>query len=77
MIILPQQLHTIMNNIHDKLFKQMMSLKSQAIALATSFLPSDVLKEIDLDSFELSNLSFINEQLKEYFADIVYTCKTK
>jgi len=55
----------------------MMSLKSQAVALATSFLPREVLAEIDLDSFELSNVSFIDEQLKEYFADIVYTCNTK
>ena len=55
----------------------MMSLKSEAIALATSFFPKDVLDEIDLDTFELSNVSFINEQLEEYFADIVYTCNTK
>ena len=53
-----------------------MSLKSEAIALATSFFPKDVLDEIDLDTFELSNVSFINEQLEEYFADIVYTCNT-
>ena len=66
-----------MTNVHDKLFKQMMSLKSQAVALASSFLPQDVLDEIDLDSFELSNVSFIDAKLKEYFADIIYTCNTK
>lgn len=65
-----------MKNLHDKLFKQMMSLKSQAVALATSFLPAEVLAEIDLDSFDLSNVSFINEELQEYFADIVYNCNS-
>ena len=67
----------LMKNVHDKLFKQMMSLKSEAIALASNFLPQDVIEEIDLDSFELSNVSFITEELKEYFADVIYTCNTK
>lgn len=64
-------------NLHDKLFKQTFSIRSEAKAFVQLYLPKWISTNLDYRSFKRSPDSFINEQLKEYFSDMVYTCKWK
>ena len=64
-------------NLHDKLFKQTFSVRSEAKAFVKTYLPAWVIDKLDFRTFKLSNTSFIDEKMKEYFSDLVYTCNWK
>ena len=64
-------------NLHDKLFKQTFSVRSEAKAFVKAYLPAWVIGNLDFRTFKLSNTSFIDEKMKEYFSDLVYTCNWK
>ena len=40
-------------------------------------IPEEILKKLDLSTLTLDNNSYIDEELKEHFSDIVYTCFSK
>ena len=61
-------------NIHDKLFKEVFTRKTETAVFVETFLPVEIHRRLNLDSLVLDNNSFINEQLSEYFSDIVWTC---
>jgi predicted transposase/invertase (TIGR01784 family) len=63
-------------NEHDKLFKEIISVKENAADLICSTFPAEVLAELDLDTLTLDNNSYVDKKLKEHFADLVYTCKS-
>lgn len=65
------------NNIHDKFVKQLLSNKEVAISFLEENLPKLLLQNIDLQSIEYENISFINASLKESFADIVLRFESK
>ena len=58
---------------HDKYFKFNMSIRSNAVEFFTYYLPEEILKLIDFDTLVICKDSFIDEDLKEYFSDILYT----
>ena len=62
--------------IHDKYFKSVFSRKDVALDMLR-MLNNELLDNLDLQTFQLSNASFIDENLKESFADLVYNCQTK
>ena len=64
-------------NIHDKLFKQVFSIAAETETFIRTFLPKAINEVLDTDTLVLENTSFINEQLREYFSDIVWSCRTK
>ena len=64
-------------NIHDQLFKQTLSIRSEAKALVQLFLPKWLTENLDFRSFKLSPNSFISEVLSEYFTDMVYQVQWK
>ena len=64
-------------NIHDKLFKQVFSIAAETKTFIQSFLSAEINEVLDTDTLVLENTSFINEQLQEYFSDIVWSCRTK
>jgi len=64
-------------NIHDQLFKQTLSIRSEAKALVQLFLPKWLTNNLDFRSFKLSPNSFISESLSEYFTDMVYEVRWK
>jgi len=64
-------------NLHDKLFKQTFSVRSEAKAFVQLYLPKWISHNLDFRYFKRSSDSYINDQLKEYFSDMVYTCKWK
>src|ERR1700712_2297198 len=60
------------SNIHDKFFKENFSKKEIAAEFLQTIFPETLKAVIDLASLELSNASFVDEELAENFADLVY-----
>ncbi len=65
------------NNPHDKFFKAAMGMKSIATAFTRQFLPKNILDKLNLDTLELDTASYITDDLKENFADLVWRCNFK
>ncbi len=62
-------------NIHDKFFKTLLSDDSNAKFFLKIFLPKPINEKIDYKTLKLVNKSFISEELKETFADMIFECK--
>ena len=66
-----------LNNPNDKFFKGALSLLIVARPMIMAFTPKDLLDKLDLDTLEIDPNSYINDELKENFSDIVWSCKIK
>jgi len=60
---------------HDKFFKEMFSKKEVAEAFIKNYFPQDLLEMFNADELEISKDSFVDEDLKEFFSDVVYRIK--
>ena len=65
------------NNPHDKFVKEMFADRQMALAFLEAKLPEKILALIDLSSFTPMNTTFINKNLNQYFADLIYKFKLK
>jgi len=63
-----------LDNPHDKFFKATFSRKDVVATLIESRFPEPLRKRLDVNSLELTNGSFIDNELSEHFADLVYDC---
>ncbi len=63
-----------MNNPHDKLFKAAFSQPDVVASLIESLFPAALRQAIRLDSLVLKTNSYIDDELNEHFADLVYDC---
>lgn len=59
-------------NPHDKLFHEIYSHKEEAQSFLEQYLPPEVLRQIDSGSLEISKDSFIDEDLKDFYSDLLY-----
>ena len=59
-------------NPHDKLFRETWQNKDIAIDFLENYLPADILSLTDLDTIEISKDSFIEDDLKDFFSDLLY-----
>lgn len=66
-----------LNNPHDRFFKGAFSLLIIAKPLIEAYVPKDLLDKLDLDSLEIDPNSYINDELKENFSDLVWSCQLK
>jgi len=57
---------------HDKLFREIWSDIAAAKDFLANYLPAGILKLIDLNSLEIKKDTFIEKELEDYFADILY-----
>ncbi|WP_295102981.1 Rpn family recombination-promoting nuclease/putative transposase [uncultured Candidatus Kuenenia sp.] len=64
-------------NPHDKFFKETFSIRENVIDFLSGTFPSKILKKLDLSTLTQDNNSYIDEEHKEHFSDIVYTCFCK
>ena len=64
-------------NPHDKFFKETFSLRDNVIDFLKGTFPEEIFKKLDLSTLTRDNNSYIDEELKEHFSDIVYTCSCK
>ena len=60
---------------HDKFFKEMFSKKEVAESFIKNYFPQDLLKLFNTDDLEITKDSFVDEDLKEFFSDVVYRVK--
>ncbi len=65
------------NNIHDKFVRASFMDVERAAAFFEQMLPENILKVMSLDTIEIIQESYITEELKEYFSDIVYNIKLR
>jgi predicted transposase/invertase (TIGR01784 family) len=66
-----------LNNPNDKFFKGALSMYDIARPLLEQTLPKDLLDKLDLDTLEIDPNSYITDELKEFFSDLVWTCRFK
>jgi hypothetical protein len=62
---------------HDKYARFVLKIKEVALEMLQFCLPARILEQIDLESLALSESSFIDPKLREYFSDICYEGKTQ
>ena len=58
----------------DKYAKSILSRVDVAKSLIQSHLSPELVKIIDIDSLQLTNKSFISEELQQIHSDVVYKC---
>lgn len=76
---MPENIHNAndINNPNDKFFKAAFSMITIARPLITTFLNKDLLDKLDLETLEIDPNSYINDELKETFSDLVWSCRLK
>lgn len=65
------------NNPHDKFFKSAFSMMILARPFIMQFVPPELLDKLDLDTLEIDSNSYVNNELKEHFSDLVWSCQLK
>ena len=66
-----------LNNPNDKFFKAVFSIADIAKSFLEEFLPKDLLDKFDLKTLVIDPNSYITNELKEYFSDLVWSCRFK
>ncbi|WP_425364848.1 Rpn family recombination-promoting nuclease/putative transposase [Escherichia coli] len=61
---------------HDGLFKTFLTHTDTARDFLALHLPAELLQLCDLTTLQLESGSFIEENLRTYFADVLYSLKT-
>lgn len=62
----------IINKPHDKFFKETLSNIENSRSFMENYLPSEILNIVDLDNLTVEKDSYIDEELEEYFSDILF-----
>ena len=64
-------------NIHDKFFWDVYGRPENAAGFLKDFLPSSIVKSLNLDHIEVNKKSFLSEEYKAHYSDIVIETKFK
>ena len=72
-----EQENTNIHNPHDGFFKSLMADRDAAIAFLEEFLPAEVKEALDLHSLIPVGTTFVTNELKQYFSDIVFRLKLR
>ena len=59
-------------NPHDRLFKEVLGHVSAAQDVARNYLPQTIVQRLNLDSMELVKDSWVDPEVREHFADVLY-----
>ena len=63
-------------NEHDKVFKEIQSVRENALDFIRGTVPENLLDLMNLDTLRLEKDSFIDAELGEHFSDLIYGCQT-
>jgi predicted transposase/invertase (TIGR01784 family) len=63
-------------NPNDHYIKAALKMEVLGLAFIKTFLPPELQVHLNLSPLQLATDSFIGEDLRQYFSDIVYTCQT-
>ena len=64
-----------LGNPHDRFFKELWSRIAVGQDFLRAYLPTDVVAVLDLDTLELTKESFVDEQLRAHYSDLLYRVK--
>jgi predicted transposase/invertase (TIGR01784 family) len=64
-------------NPHDRFFKDLLSRPEAAVDFLTNYLPPEIAALLDLSAPELVKDSFIDEELRQHFSDLLYRVNLK
>ena len=64
-----------LTNPHDSFFQGMFSRREVAANFFSTYLPEPILQQIDLDTLVISKDSFVDEELRHHYSDLLYTVK--
>ncbi|MFV9215817.1 Rpn family recombination-promoting nuclease/putative transposase, partial [Serratia fonticola] len=63
-------------NLHDAVFKQFLMHPGTAQDFLEIHLPGELRKICDLSTLKLESGSFVEDDLRQYFSDVLYSLKT-
>ena len=63
------------HHVHDGFFRVAMTNLKVAKDLLKAHLPKKLDKQIDWDTLQITNKSYVDENLKQTFSDMVYRCQ--
>ena len=64
-------------NPHDKFFKEAFGREETARDFVVNYLPDEIRELLDLECIEAGKESFVDEELKEHFSDVIYRTRLK
>jgi len=64
------------DNAHNNFFVEVFSNRENALDFLLGTLPPRLKNELNLNTIKLDSGSYVDEELKTHFSDILYTCKT-
>ena len=62
---------------HDRLFRKVFRRTREARGLLEAALPSDLLRELDLDSLRFIGTQLIDDKLHERISDLLFSCRRR
>jgi predicted transposase/invertase (TIGR01784 family) len=62
---------------HARAFNFFFRERETACSMLQEYLPGKILRKLDLNSLKISEKSFIDKRMKDYFADLLYEVKLK
>ncbi len=65
--------NTSIPNPHDRFFRESFTRKEAARGFFREYLPPSLLRQLDLQTLHIAKDSFIEQELREHFSDILYT----
>ncbi|MBF0121609.1 MAG: Rpn family recombination-promoting nuclease/putative transposase [Desulfobacterales bacterium] len=65
------------NDPHDTFFKYIFKDKYNARNFVCDYLPSEIVSQLNIESLDIVKDSFIDENLKKYYSDVLYTVNLK
>ena len=66
-----------LSNPHDAFFKHYLSQPNIAADFLRQHLPAVVVELLDLSQLQLEKDSFVDEKLRSYFSDMIYSVPTR
>ena len=64
-------------DIHDRMAKNYFGVPQNMANLLEQTLPARVCERLDLDTLHLTGETFVDDELRKYIADLVFTCSSK
>lgn len=65
------------NTHHDRFFKRLFGNPAVVADFINSYLPPEITAQLDLESLALEKESFMDEELRNHFSDLLYRVKLK
>ena len=62
---------------HAEFFEKIFSVKANTVDFIKGVFPADIVKHLSLSKIKHENISYVSDELKRFFSDVVYSCPVK